>query len=156
MNNLMQKRTITVDIDGITTIHDVYMLILEELVEVVGLEGAVLSNSDGLPIASVLGRNVEENYISALSANALTFIERIAEEINNGGTVEQMIIKISNSLVIISGIGDEGILTVLANKRTNMGILMNELAKARERLSGLLLGEVVSLMAEADEKAIRA
>ncbi len=156
MNSLMQERAITVDIDGITTIYDVYMLILEELVEVVGLEGAVLSNSEGLPIASVLGRGVEENYISALSANALTFIEKIAEEVNNGGAVEQMIIKISNSLVIISGIGDEAILTVLANKRTNMGILMTEMAKARERLSGLLLGEVVPLLAEADEKAIRA
>jgi predicted regulator of Ras-like GTPase activity (Roadblock/LC7/MglB family) len=102
-----------------------------------------------------LGRGVEENYISALSTNALTFIEKIAEELNSGGTVEQMIIKISNSLVIISGIGNEGILTVLANKRTNMGILMTEMAKARERLSGLLLGEVVPLLAEADEKAIR-
>lgn len=152
MNGLVQRRTVTVDIDGITTLQDAYSLILDTLVETAELEGAVLSNSDGLPIASILRPGLEEDYIAAAAASALTSVEKIAEEIDSDGPFEQMILKIGNNFVVISDVDDESALIILTNNKTNLGVLMAEMKKAHERLGELLAGEVVSLVAEVDPK----
>jgi predicted regulator of Ras-like GTPase activity (Roadblock/LC7/MglB family) len=111
--------------------------ILEKLVRNADLEGAVLTTADGLPVEAVLPAGMSEERLAAMSAAILSLGERAAFELEKGN-LEQITVKAEKGFVIVTGIGQEAVLTVMAPQDAKLGLLYLEIRKAAEELAKLL------------------
>lgn len=116
---------------------DRYTQVLQELIRNTGLEGASLVSADGLPISSVLRPGMEEDRIAAMSAAILSLGERVAEELAKG-SLEQITIKGDNGYVILTGVGKDAVMVVLADNNAKLGLLLMEIKKSQDKLKGMI------------------
>lgn len=100
------------------------------------LASAIVS-TDGLPIASALPEGIEEDRVSAMSAAMLSLGERIATELNRG-RLEQVYIKGREGYIILTSIGDDAVLTVLAREQSKLGLIFLEMRRAATELTPLI------------------
>lgn len=92
---------------------------------------------DGLPIASALPEDVEEDRVSAMSAAMLSLGERIAQELGRG-TLDEVYIRGQAGFVVLTAIGQEAVLTALAGEGAKLGLVFLEMRRAAEDLSNLV------------------
>jgi predicted regulator of Ras-like GTPase activity (Roadblock/LC7/MglB family) len=100
------------------------------------IEASAVVSVDGLTMASSLPADFEEDRVSAMSAAMLSLGERIAGELGRG-TLDQVYIKGENGYVILMSVGEEAVLTALAQGEAKLGLLfldMNRTAKDLEEL----------------------
>ncbi len=116
---------------------DRYTQVLQELIRNTGLEGASLVSSDGLPVSSVLKPGMEEDRIAAMSAAILSLSERVAEELRKG-LLEQITIKGHEGYVVLTGIGQDAVLVVLADNNAKLGLILMEIRKAQDKLKSMI------------------
>jgi len=102
------------------------------------VEASAVVSVDGLSIASSLPSNVEEDRVSAMSAAMLSLGERIAGELGRG-MLEQVYIKGVNGYVVLTSVGEEAVLTVLARAGAKLGLVFLEMRRAAEDLEKLLV-----------------
>jgi predicted regulator of Ras-like GTPase activity (Roadblock/LC7/MglB family) len=101
------------------------------------VEASAVVSVDGLIIASALPPDVEEDRVSAMSAAMLSLGERIASELGRG-MLDQVYIRGANGYVILSSVGEEAVLTVLARKDAKLGLVFLDMRRAAEDLSRLI------------------
>jgi predicted regulator of Ras-like GTPase activity (Roadblock/LC7/MglB family) len=101
------------------------------------IEASAVVSVDGLIIASALPANVEEDRVSAMSAAMLSLGERIAGELGRG-TLDQVYIRGDNGYVILTAVGEEAVLTVLARKDAKLGLVFLDMRRAAEDLIRLV------------------
>ncbi len=101
------------------------------------IEASAVVSVDGLPIATALPREVEEDRVSAMSAAMLSLGERIASELGRGGLSEVQI-KGEKGFVILQSLGTEAVLTVLAREGAKMGLVLLDMRRAAEDLAKLV------------------
>jgi len=101
------------------------------------IEASALVSVDGLIIASALPTDVEEDRVSAMSAAMLSLGERIAGELGRG-LLDQVYVRGANGYVILSAVGEEAVLTVLARKDAKLGLVFLDMRRAAEDLGRLL------------------
>lgn len=101
------------------------------------IEASAVVSVDGLIIASALPPDVEEDRVSAMSAAMLSLGERIASELGRG-MLDQVYIRGANGFVILSSVGEEAVLTVLARKDAKLGLVFLDMRRAAEDLSRLI------------------
>jgi predicted regulator of Ras-like GTPase activity (Roadblock/LC7/MglB family) len=101
------------------------------------IEGSALVSVDGLPIASALHADIEEDRVSAMSAAMLSLGERIANELGRG-TLDQVYIKGRNGYVFLMSVGEEAVLTVMAREDAKLGLVFLDMRRAVEDLAKLL------------------
>jgi predicted regulator of Ras-like GTPase activity (Roadblock/LC7/MglB family) len=101
------------------------------------VEASAVVSVDGLIIASALPADVEEDRVSAMSAAMLSLGERIAGELGRG-TLDQVYIRGANGYVILTSVGEEAVLTVLARKDAKLGLVFLDMRRAAEDLSRLI------------------
>lgn len=101
------------------------------------IEASAVVSVDGLPIATALPRDVEEDRVSAMSAAMLSLGERIASELGRGGLSEVQI-KGEKGFVILQSLGTEAVLTVLAREGAKMGLVLLDMRRAAEDLAKLV------------------
>lgn len=101
------------------------------------VEAAVIVSVDGLNMASSLPANIEEDRVSAMSAAMLSLGERIAGELGRGN-LDQVYIKGENGYVLLSAIGEEAVLTVLAREQAKLGLIFLDMSRAVKELQKLL------------------
>lgn len=101
------------------------------------IEASAVVSVDGLIIASALPPDVEEDRVSAMSAAMLSLGERIAGELGRG-MLDQVYIRGANGFVILSSVGEEAVLTVLARKDAKLGLVFLDMRRAAEDLSRLI------------------
>ena len=101
------------------------------------IEGAAIVSVDGLPIASVLRGEVEEDRLAAMSAAMLSLGERISEELRRG-SLEQVYIKGENGYVFLTAVGEEAVLTVMASKDVKLGLVFLDMRRAIPDLVSLI------------------
>lgn len=101
------------------------------------IEASAVVSVDGLIIASALPANVEEDRVSAMSAAMLSLGERIAGELGRG-TLDQVYIRGDNGYVILTAVGEEAVLTVLARKDAKLGLVFLDMRRAAEDLTRLV------------------
>ena len=89
---------------------------------------------DGLTMASALPKDVEEDRVSAMSAAMLSLGERIASELNRG-ELDQVYIHGDDGYVILSAIGQEAVLTALAQEKAKLGLVFLEMRRAADDLA---------------------
>jgi predicted regulator of Ras-like GTPase activity (Roadblock/LC7/MglB family) len=97
------------------------------------VEASAVVSVDGLTMASALPTDVEEDRVSAMSAAMLSLGERIANELGRGG-LEQVYIKGESGYVILTSVGSEAVLTVLAREQAKLGLLFLDMRRAAEDL----------------------
>ena len=101
------------------------------------IEGSAIVSVDGLSIASALRQEIEEDRVSAMSAAMLSLGERIASELGRG-VLDQVYIKGENGYVLLMAVGEEAVLTVMARKEAKLGLILLEMKRAVEELTGLI------------------
>ena len=101
------------------------------------VEASALVSVDGLIIASALPPDVEEDRVSAMSAAMLSLGERIAGELGRG-LLDQVYVRGANGYVILSAVGEEAVLTVLARKDAKLGLVFLDMRRAAEDLGRLV------------------
>jgi uncharacterized protein len=101
------------------------------------IEASAVVSVDGLPIATALPREVEEDRVSAMSAAMLSLGERIASELGRGGLSEVQI-KGEKGFVILQSLGTEAVLTVLAREGAKMGLVLLDMRRAVDDLTKLV------------------
>jgi uncharacterized protein len=101
------------------------------------IEASAVVSVDGLPIATALPREVEEDRVSAMSAAMLSLGERIASELGRG-TLSEVQIKGEKGFVILQSLGSEAVLTVLAREGAKMGLVLLDMRRAVDDLVKLV------------------
>ena len=101
------------------------------------IEASAIVSVDGLPIATALPREVEEDRVSAMSAAMISLGERIASELGRG-TLEQVYIKGESGFVVLMAIGEEAVLTTLAREQAKLGLIFLDMRRATEDLEKLI------------------
>ncbi len=101
------------------------------------IEASAVVSVDGLPIATALPRNVEEDRVSAMSAAMLSLGERIASELGRG-SLNEVYIKGEKGYVILQSVGQEAVLTVLAREGAKLGLVFLDMRRAAEDLAKLV------------------
>jgi predicted regulator of Ras-like GTPase activity (Roadblock/LC7/MglB family) len=101
------------------------------------VEGAAIVSVDGLSMASALRPGTEEDRVSAMSAAMLSLGERISSELGRG-ELEQVMVKGENGYVILTAVGEEAVLTVLARKEAKLGLIFLDVTRAVSALAQLV------------------
>lgn len=101
------------------------------------IEASAVVSVDGLTIASSLPSGVEEDRVSAMSAALLSLGERIAGELGRG-TMDEVYVKGAGGYVILTAVGEEAVLTVLARAGAKLGLIFLEMRRAAEDLTDIL------------------
>ena len=101
------------------------------------VEASAVVSVDGLIMASALPDSVEEDRVSAMSAAMLSLGERIATELGRG-TLDQVYIRGQNGFVILTSVGEEAVLTVLARVEAKLGLLFLDMRRTAGDLTKLL------------------
>ena len=101
------------------------------------VEASAVVSVDGLTMASALPSTVEEDRVSAMSAAMLSLGERIASELGRG-ILNQVYIRGDNGYVLLTSVGEEAVLTVLARKEAKLGLIFLDMRRAAEDLLALL------------------
>jgi uncharacterized protein len=101
------------------------------------VEASAVVSVDGLIMASALPPDVEEDRVSAMSAAMLSLGERIAGELGRG-VPDQVYVRGANGYVILTAVGEEAVLTVLARKDAKLGLVFLDMRRAAEDLNRLI------------------
>jgi predicted regulator of Ras-like GTPase activity (Roadblock/LC7/MglB family) len=107
------------------------------------IEASAVVSVDGLIMASALPPEVEEDRVSAMSAAMLSLGERIAQELGRGN-LHQVYVKGDYGYVILSSIGQEAVLTVLAKEKAKLGLVFLDMARAAQDLTAMFQYGIVS------------
>lgn len=101
------------------------------------IEASAMVSVDGLSMASSLPAGVEEDRVSAMSAAMLSLGERIAGELGRG-VLDEVYVKGEGGYVILTAVGEEAVLTVLARSGAKLGLVFLEMRRAAEELADIL------------------
>ena len=101
------------------------------------IEGLSVVTKDGLPIASALATPVDEDRISAMTAASLALSERVVAELERG-TLDQIMIKGKDGMVIIMEAGEHAVLTGITRSDQRLGLVLLDMRRAAEELAALL------------------
>lgn len=101
------------------------------------VEAAAIVSVDGLSMASMLQPGIEEDRVSAMSAAMLSLGERIASELDRG-ELDQVNVKGENGYVILTSIGEEAVLTVIARKDAKLGLILLDVNRAVDALEEIV------------------
>lgn len=101
------------------------------------IEASAVVSVDGLIMASALPQAVEEDRVSAMSAAMLSLGDRIARELGRG-TLEEVYIKGNAGAIVLTSVGAEAVLTVLARQEAKLGLIFLEMRRAAEDIVKLL------------------
>ncbi|HUN21947.1 MAG TPA: roadblock/LC7 domain-containing protein [Anaerolineales bacterium] len=105
------------------------------------VEAASLHSVDGLAIASYLPADVEEDRIAAMSAAMHSLGERISSELGRGG-LQQVYIKGKSGYVLLTAVGEEAVLTILARADARLGLLLLDIRHVVTELERILNSRV--------------
>ena len=101
------------------------------------IQASAVVSVDGLIIASALPGNVEEDRVSAMSAAMLSLGERISLELRRGG-LDQVYIRGDNGYVLLTSVGQDAVLTVMASVNAKLGLIFLDIKRTAEALSELI------------------
>jgi len=101
------------------------------------VEAAAVVSVDGLSMASSMPQGIEEDRVSAMSAAMISLGERISSELGRG-ELEQVYVKGENGYVILTAVGEEAVLTVMARKEAKLGLIFLDITRTVESLEKLL------------------
>jgi uncharacterized protein len=98
------------------------------------IQGAAVVTPDGLPLASVLPGNMDEERTAAMSAAMLSLGERIGRELARG-SIDRIFVQGDTGYGVLTSCGGEAMLLTLASKEAKQGILFLEIRQLSDKVS---------------------
>ncbi|EDX74641.1 roadblock/LC7 domain-containing protein [Coleofasciculus chthonoplastes] len=102
------------------------------------VEGAAIVTPDGLPLATTLPSNMDDERVSAMSAAMLSLGERIGKELVRGA-IDRIYVEGNQGLSILTSCGEDAVFLVLATQQAKQGLLMLEIKRALGDLKSILM-----------------
>ena len=108
--------------------------VLDEFLSVsFDVEAAAVVSSDGLPMASALPPDVEEDRLAAMSAALLSLGERAAEGLDKGD-LAQVYVEGSDGNVVLMAAGPHAVLVAMTAKHAKAGLVLYEMRSSARRI----------------------
>jgi uncharacterized protein len=104
------------------------------------VEAAAVVSFDGLPMASALPDDLEEDRLGAMSAALLSLGEQAAIGLGRGG-LNQIFVEGEHGFVFLMSARDQAVLTAVAARTAKIGFMLFEMRRAADRIGGALEGE---------------
>ncbi|MFX0188446.1 MAG: roadblock/LC7 domain-containing protein [Candidatus Hodarchaeota archaeon] len=101
------------------------------------IQGSAIVSIQGLPICSVLARDVNDGIVSAMSAAILSVSERAVEELARGN-LKRILIEGEDGTIILSKAGTNAILATLTRAEASLGMVFINIQSVSEKISQLL------------------
>jgi predicted regulator of Ras-like GTPase activity (Roadblock/LC7/MglB family) len=101
------------------------------------IEASGVISTDGLMMAAQMPAELDEDRIGAMSAAMLSLGDRTAQELSRG-TLEQVLIKGEKGYVLMTGAGDEAVVTVMAKPKAKLGLIFLDVKRAAENIAKLV------------------
>ena len=101
------------------------------------VEAAAIVSADGLPMASALPPDVEEDRLAAMSAALLTLGERAADGLGKGA-LAQVFVEGANGYVVLMQAGADAVLVAVTSKSTKVGLVLFEMRKAASTIGRVM------------------
>ncbi len=112
--------------------------VLTELVsQVPEIEAAAVVSFDGLPMASALPPDMDEDRVAAMSAALLALGERAAEGLGRG-ELSQVYVEGADGTVFLISADDEAVLVAVAAKGAKTGLMLFEVRRAAAAVADVL------------------
>jgi len=111
--------------------------ILQTLKKIGDLLGSSVISRDGLTIVSDLSQDIDEETFAAMSAAMQGAAETAVSELKQG-ELNQIIIDAEKGKIITISAGEKAILVVLAKPAIKLGLILLEMGKASNKISGVL------------------
>jgi predicted regulator of Ras-like GTPase activity (Roadblock/LC7/MglB family) len=106
-----------------------------------GVEAAAVVSFDGLPMASALPADMDEDRVAAMSAALLSLAERAAQGLGRGD-LSQVYIEGEHGTVFLVSAQDEGVLIAVTAAGAKVGMMLYEVKLAANRVGEVLHGPV--------------
>lgn len=101
------------------------------------VEGAVLVDKDGLPIASMLSSGVDDSHVAAMAAAILGIGGRVVDELHKG-ELSRVLVQGEDGYILFVGAGRETVLTVLTTERAKLGMIFLDANRAAKQIAQLM------------------
>lgn len=101
------------------------------------VEAAAIVSADGLPMASALPPDVEEDRLAAMSAALLTLGERAADGLGKGD-LSQVFVEGKNGYVVLMQAGADAVLVAVTSKNTKVGLVLFEMRRAASTIGRVM------------------
>ena len=98
------------------------------------IEASAVISNDGLMMASLMPQGIDEDRMGAMSAAMISLGERTAQELSRGN-LEQVLIKGADGYVLMTGAGQESVLTVLAKPNAKLGLIFLDVKRAAQSIA---------------------
>ncbi len=98
---------------------------------------AAVVSDEGRILASRMPEGLDRGRIAAMSAALLSMAERAAEDVG-GGELEQLLLKCSDVVTLITSAGPRGMLVALNRNDARLGLVLLETSRAAEELRRVL------------------
>ncbi len=111
--------------------------ILNALVAVQGIEAAVCVGRDGFVIEAAAAAGADVDAIGAMVATGLGSAESVGRELNVGG-LSQAMMEYDQGVIVMTAIGNDAILAVVAATSASLGNVRLQVRKRRTELEAAL------------------
>lgn len=101
------------------------------------VEAAAVVSFDGLPMASALPPDLEEDRVGAMSAALLSLGEQAALGLGRG-QLNQVFVEGEHGFVFLMSAADQAVLAAVATRTAKIGFMLFEMRKAATRIGGVL------------------
>lgn len=92
---------------------------------------------DGLPMASLLPEDIEEDRVAAISATLSSLAERASNELKMG-KLEQTYAKGENGYILVTSIKDVATLLAVTNNKAKLGMVMFNMKEGIQKIEKIL------------------
>lgn len=104
------------------------------------IEAAAVVSFDGLPMASALPPEMDEDRVAAMSAALLSLGERAAQGLGRG-ELSQVYVEGDSGTVFLVSADDEAVLVAVAAQGAKVGMMLFEVRRAAAAVAGVLRAE---------------
>lgn len=101
------------------------------------VEAAAVVSFDGLPMASALPDDLEEDRVGAMSAALLSLGEQAAVGLGRG-LLNQVFVEGEHGFVFLMSARDQAVLTAIASRDAKIGFMLFEMRRAADRIGRAL------------------
>jgi predicted regulator of Ras-like GTPase activity (Roadblock/LC7/MglB family) len=101
------------------------------------VEAAAVVSADGLPMASALPPQVEEDRLAAMSAALLLLGERAASGLGKGD-LAQVLVEGAHGYVVLMAAGPHAVLVTVTSPGAKAGLLLFEMRRMAEKVTTLM------------------
>jgi uncharacterized protein len=101
------------------------------------VEAAAVVSFDGLPMASALPDDLEEDRVGAMSAALLSLGEQAALGLGRG-QLNQVFVEGEHGFVFLMSARDQAVLSVIASRTAKIGFMLFEIRRAADRIGRAL------------------